>query len=97
LTYATIANEIEARVTDICNHARKVRSLAKNTLGSTLTGSFLGFVGILEVCGDLAPPNILHQDFEVSNKHHVIYYFKVYMNIKYQVQFSLLVPLELLV
>lgn len=38
-TYATIATDIEANVTDICNQDKKVRSLAKYTLGSTLTGT----------------------------------------------------------
>ncbi len=41
-TYATMATEIDASVTDICSQARKVRSLAKNTFGSTLTGSYNG-------------------------------------------------------
>jgi len=37
----TIPTEIEARVRAMCNQARKVRSLAKKTFGSTLTGTFL--------------------------------------------------------
>lgn len=41
-SYATMATEIDASVTDICSQARKVRSLAKNTFGSTLTGSCNG-------------------------------------------------------
>eukprot|EP00519_Triparma_laevis_P007456 CAMPEP_0182508216 /NCGR_PEP_ID=MMETSP1321-20130603/24581_1 /TAXON_ID=91990 /ORGANISM="Bolidomonas sp., Strain RCC1657" /LENGTH=118 /DNA_ID=CAMNT_0024714255 /DNA_START=101 /DNA_END=457 /DNA_ORIENTATION=- len=34
-----IATEILARVTAVCSHAKKVRSLAKKTLGSTLMGT----------------------------------------------------------
>lgn len=42
-TYAIIAIEMEAKVMDMCNHAKKVRSFAKKTLGSIFTGTFLGF------------------------------------------------------
>ena len=38
-TYAIMASEIVERMTDMCSHARKVRSLAKNTLGSIFTGT----------------------------------------------------------
>lgn len=38
-----IAIEMEASVIDICSHAKKVRSFAKNTLGSILTGTLRGF------------------------------------------------------
>ena len=34
-----MATEMEASVTAMLSQARKVRSLAKNTLGSTLTGT----------------------------------------------------------
>lgn len=43
ISYAIIAIEMEARVMDICSHAKKVRSFAKNTLGSILTGTLRGF------------------------------------------------------
>lgn len=39
-TYATIATDIDASVTDICSQDKKVRSLAKYTLGSTFTGTY---------------------------------------------------------
>jgi hypothetical protein len=42
-TYATIAIEMEANVTAIWSQARNVLSFAKNTFGSTLTGTFRGF------------------------------------------------------
>lgn len=42
-THATIATDIDANVTDICNHAKNVRSFAKKTFGSTLTGTLRGF------------------------------------------------------
>lgn len=41
-TYAKMAREMEARVTDILSQERKVLSLAKKTFGSTLTGSLRG-------------------------------------------------------
>ena len=40
---AQIATEILASVTDMCNQARNVRSLAKKTLGSILMGTLRGF------------------------------------------------------
>ena len=46
-TYATIAIEMVARVIDMCIHARKVRSLAKKTFGSILTGTDLGLFRLL--------------------------------------------------
>ena len=35
--------EAPAKMMAMCIHAKKVRSLAKNTFGSTLIGAFLGF------------------------------------------------------
>ena len=39
-TYATIATEIDANVTDMCSQAKNVLSLAKKTFGSTFTGTY---------------------------------------------------------
>ena len=50
-TYATIATDIDANVTAICNQARNVLSLAKNTFGSIFTGTDLGLDVILLVLG----------------------------------------------
>lgn len=40
MTYAMMAKEMVDKVTDMFNHAKKVRSLAKNTFGSTFTGNY---------------------------------------------------------
>ena len=47
--YARIAIEAPARMMETCIQAKKVRSLAKKTLGSTLMGAFRCFtiVGLL--------------------------------------------------
>jgi hypothetical protein len=54
---ATIATLILANVTDICIHAKKVRSFAKKTLGSTLS---MGLIGVchIEVVGLIGVSNI---------------------------------------
>ena len=44
---ATIATEMEESVTDMCSQARKVRSLAKKTFGSTFVGTFLVLVFVM--------------------------------------------------
>lgn len=54
-TYARMAMEIEESVTDIFSHARKVLSLAKKTLGSTLTGTLRGFTRFKLLYFDLPP------------------------------------------
>jgi hypothetical protein len=38
-----MAMDAPANKTDVCNHAKNVRSLEKNTLGSTFTGACRGF------------------------------------------------------
>lgn len=40
VAYAMIAKEIVDKITDMCNHAKKVLSFAKKTLGSTFTGTY---------------------------------------------------------